>query len=241
MVSYKALAQSFFAEFLISFIFGYSVFSAILNTKNIEYTATDVTVPLAVAFSAIAIIYTFIDHTVCHFNPAITFAAIVTLKLPLPLGIGYIISQVIGFMAAVGMVICNFSLGRNETLAAITPNKVDPLTSNTGMFFTEFTLTAILVFVAFANGINSKRNPKYSFYGEEEQIDRSIVVPITIGLTLGFLAILGSSTSGGAFNPGIVFATQVIGNSWSNAWEYYVGEFTGGLFGALIQVWLLFK
>lgn len=241
MVSYKALGQSFFAEFLISFIFGYSVYAAILNTKNFEYTATDVVVPLAVAFSSIALIYTFIDHTICHFNPAITLAAMITLKLPFTLGLGYIVSQVLGFLAAVGMVICNFSLGRNETMDAITPTKVDPQTTSTGLFFTEFTLTGILVFVAFANGINSKRNPKHSFYGEEPQIDRSIVVPLTIGLTLGFLAVIGSSTSGGAFNPGIVFAAQLIGNNWSDAWKYYVGEFTGGLFGALLQVWILFK
>ena len=157
------------------------------------------------------------------------------------MGIAFIISQVVGFMAAVGMVLCNFSQGREETLKLITPNKVDQDISHTGLFFTEFTLTAILVFVAFAVGINSKRNPKYSFYGDEEQVDRSIVVPLSIGLILGFLSILVSKTSGGAFNPGIVFTTQVIGNNWDCAWEFYVREFTGGLFGILIQVWLLFK
>lgn len=237
----KALIQSFIAEFLCSFIFGYTVYAAILNAKNPIYTATQVSVPLAIGFCAIAIIYTFVDHTVCHFNPAITLSAIITLKIPFLIGIGYIIAQVIGFIAAVGMVICNFSIGYNSTINAIVPGKVDPDTTNTGLFFTEFVLTAILVFVAFENGINSKRNPNHSFYGDLEQVDRSIVVPLTIGLTLGFLAFLGSSTSGSVFNPGLVFASNLIGGTWPFAWQFYVSQFTGGLVGALIQVWILFK
>lgn len=237
----KALLQSFLAEFLISFLFGYVVYASILNTQNPGYPVSGLAVPLAVAFSGIALIYTFIDHTVCHFNPAITLSAMLTLKIPFLIGIGYIIAQGVGFIAAVGMVMANFSLGYRGTIDLIVPGPVDPATTDTALFFTEFILTAILVFVAFEVGINSKRNPDFSLYGDEKQIDRSIVVPLTIGLTLGFLAILGSTTSGGAFNPGIIFAPQVIGGSWGFAWQYYVSQFTGGLLGALIQVWLLFK
>lgn len=237
----KALVQSFFAEFLISFMFGYAVYASSINTKNPDFALTDLAVPLAVGFSGIALIYTFVDHTICHFNPAITLSAMITLKIPFFVGIGYIIAQGVGFIAAVGMVMANFSLGYRRTIDLIVPGPVDPETTSTGLFFTEFTLTAILVFVAFEVGINSKRNPEFSFYGDEEQIDRSIVVPLAIGLTLGFLAFLGSTTSGGAFNPGIIFAPQVLGGRWGYAWEYYVGQFTGGLLGALIQVWLLFK
>lgn len=237
----RALIQSFFAEFMISFLFGYAVYASSLNTKNPDFAVTDLAVPLAVAFSSIALIYTFIDHTICHFNPAITLSAMLTLKIPFFVGIGYIIAQGVGFIAAFGMVIATFSLGYHRTTNLIVPGPVDPDTTNTALFFTEFILTAILVFVAFEVGINSKRNPEHSFYGDEKQVDRSIVVPLVIGLTLGFLALLASTTSGGAFNPGIIFAPQVIGGSWGYAWQYYVAQFTGGLLGALIQVWLLFK
>lgn len=238
----KVFLQSLFAECICTMIFGYAVYAAILNTNNVDYTATDLYVPLAVGFSGIVVIYTFLDHTVCHFNPAITLSAILTRKMDIITGLSYILSQVIGFILAACIVAVNFSRGWEDTMNAISPARVDKSISNTALLFTEFTLTAILTFVAFENGINSKRNPEFSFYGDTPQIDRSIVVPLTIGLTLGFLAFLAPSTSGGAFNPGLIFAPNLIGNTWnSDAWEFYVGEFTGALFGALLQVWFLFK
>ncbi|ELA41393.1 uncharacterized protein VICG_01634 [Vittaforma corneae ATCC 50505] len=238
----KAFLQSLLAECVCTFIFGYAIYSTSLNVKGPEVTSSDVFVPLAVGFSGIVVIYTFLDHTICHFNPAITLSAILTFKLPIIAGLCYIIAQEIGFILAACVAKVNFSLGWKETMDLISPGRVNPDVSNTSLFFTEFTLTAILVFVAFENGINSRRNPEVSLYGDKPQVDRSIVVPLTIGLTLGFLAFLAGTTSGGAFNPGLIFAPNLLGNTWnSDAWEYYVGEFTGGLLGALIQVWLLFK
>lgn len=236
------IAQSLFAEVVCTFIFGYVVYSAILNSKVEDFNASGVYVPLAVAFSGIMVIYTFLDHTICHFNPAITLAAIVTLKLPLFLGLAYIIAQVVGFILACCMLQVNFPYDWKETMELVTAKRSQVNISNTNLFFTEFTLTAILVFSAFLNGINSKRNPEFSLYGDTPQPDRSIIVPLTIGLTLGFLALLAGTTSGGFFNPGLIFAPNLIGNTWNDdAWEYYVGQFTGGIFGGLLQVWLLYK
>lgn len=247
MVSYKTIAQSYLAELLASFVFGYTIFSTTVNL-SLSSAKSAVALPIAVGFASIVAIYTFIDHTICHFNPAITFAAIITTKIPALLGIGYILSQLVGFILAICMTVVNFSLGWTDTLELISPHQVpikssglDVDISHTAVFFTEFTLTAILVFVVFENGINSKRDHEKSLFGDEPQIDRSIVVPITIGLTLGFLAFLGSAVTGGAYNPGIVFTTQLLGNSWRFAWEYYVSEFTGAIFGSMLQVWLLFK
>lgn len=212
-----------------------------MNVKDGEFGVSEVFIPLAVAFAGIVVIYTFLDHTICHFNPAITLAAIVTRKLPVVLGIIYIIAQFVGFILACCVVTVNFSKGWIETMNMLAPSKVNLDLSNTGLFFTEFTLSAIIVFVAFENGINSKRNPEFSLYGDQPQPDRSIITPLTIGLTLGLLALLASTTSGGAFNPAFVFAPQLLGNVWSAGWEYYVGDFVGGIVGALIQVWLLYK
>lgn len=238
----KALLQSFFAEMICSMVFGYAIYAAILNTKHEDTPASDIYVPLAVGFSGIVVIYTFLDHTICHFNPAITFAAILTLKMPIIIGLVYIIAQACGFILAACMARVNFPHNWHGTMRLISPARVDNEVSNTNLFFTEFTLTAILVFSAFENGINSRRNPDVSFYGSKPQVDRSIIVPLTIGLTLGFLALLAPTTSGGAFNPGLIFAPNLLGNTWNrDAWEFYVGEFTGGLFGALLQVWFLFK
>lgn len=242
MIINKALIQSFIAEALCSLIFGYAIYASVLNTKNTDFDVSGLFVPLAVGFSGIVVIYTFLDHTICHFNPAITLAAILTLKIPIMAGICYIISQVIGFILAACIAKVNFSMDWVTTMRMISPGRANNDVSNTALFFTEFTLTAILVFSAFENGINSRRNPDVSLYGDKPQVDRSIIVPLTIGLTLGFLALLAPTTSGGAFNPGVIFAPNLLGDTWnSDAWEYYVGQFAGGLFGALVQVWILFK
>lgn len=238
---HKRLFQSFFAEMTCSFIFGYSVYSAIMNTKFAKNPAEGVSVTLAVGFSGIAIIYTFCDLTIAHFNPAITLAAILTGKLDPFNGIGFIFFQAIGFMLAALLIVANFPGSYMDIMNAIHVHKGNGHVSDVNLFFSEFTLTAILVFIAFSVAINAGRDPTKSLYEDEELPNRTIVAPLTIGLTLGFLSVLASKTSGGAFNPGLVFAPMMLSMKWEYSWQYYVSQFTGGLLGGLIQVFILFK
>ncbi|OQS54027.1 MIP plasma membrane transporter [Ecytonucleospora hepatopenaei] len=240
-VSKKLIAQRVFAEFLCSCIFGFAVYSAILNTKSEEVSVSGTTVGLTVGFSGIALIYTFADHSVAHFNPAITISTILTGKIEIAMGICYVCAQLIGFLVASLLVVVCFPYGYSETLELITPAKVTEDLSTTSLFFTEFILSFILVFVAFEVGINAVREPGVTLFIGEPQKDRSILAPLTIGLTLGFLGFLASTTSGGAFNPGIVFGPAILGSNYSDFWVYIVSELSGGLLGALVQVFLLFK
>ncbi|KAI4292401.1 hypothetical protein PAPHI01_1675 [Pancytospora philotis] len=236
------LLQSFFGELLASFIFGFTVYSTVLSTKYEKDPANPVIVNLGVAFSGIAIIYAFADHTISHFNPAITLSAMLTLKLDFINGIGFIISQVIGFILAALFCVVVFPGTYMDIMEQLVAGPgVDSDVPRVCIFFAEFIFTAILVFVAFEVGVNARRDPNHSLYQDEELQNRTIVAPLTIGLTLGFLSLLGAKNSGGSFNPGLVFAPNILSNNWPWAWELYVGEFTGGLAGALVQVWLLFK
>ncbi|KAI5151022.1 hypothetical protein ENBRE01_1845 [Enteropsectra breve] len=238
----KKLFQSYFAETLCTFIFGYAIYSTTLNLKyDLDHLGESVPIGLAICFSGIALIYTFADHTISHFNPAITLAAMLTFKLDFINGLGFIIFQIIGFILAALMAVANFPGSYMEVMRKlIPPYKEDPIT-NVNIFFTEFVLTAILVFVVFMVGINAFRDPEHSLYGDEALPDRTMLAPLTIGLTLGFLAFLGGKTSGSYFNPGLIFAPMLLCNDWPCPWQYFVSEFTGGLVGALIQVWILFK
>lgn len=236
------IIQSMFAEMLCTFIFGFAVYSAVLNTKYEAGPTELISIGIAIAFSSVALIYTFKDHTIAHFNPAITLAAILTLKLDPINGIGYIIMQFIGFILAALLTVACFPGGYSDVLNQIRINyDPDSFVSSVNIFFSEFTLTAILAFVAFENAINNQRNPEKSFYGDEELEDRGIINPLVIGLTLGFLSLLAVTTSGSTFNPGFIFAPMILTNNWPYSWQYYVSQFTGGLLGALIQVWLVFK
>lgn len=241
ILSNKKLLQSFFAEMLCSFIFGFTVYSAIIQTKYKEQATESVTVSLAIAFCSVVIIYTFCDLTISHFNPAITLAAILTRKLDPFNGIGFIIAQGIGFILAANFIAVTFP-GTYQTINGLVRvgSQVDGVT-NVNIFFAEFALTAILVFVAFSVCINALRDPAVSLYEDEELPNRTIIAPLIIGLTLGFLSFIAAKTSGSYFNPGLVFAPMILTNNWDFSWQYYCSEFAGGLFGALIQVWILFK
>lgn len=239
IVSRKDL-QSYFAEFLCTFIFGFAVYSVIINSNNIDDSGSNA-VPLTVGFVGIVIIYTFLDHTVCHFNPAITLAAILTRKMNWLKGFFYILSQVTAFICAAIMTVACYPGGWSNVLGNLVPVKSNPDITDAQMFFSEFTLTAIFIFVVFSVAVNSKRDMDHTLRPDEPQVDRSIAAPIAIGLSLGFLSFLMSSSYSSSFNPGLVFAPMILHNKWEYSWILYVSQFTGGAFGAFVQVLLLFK
>lgn len=240
-INNRIIIQSLFAEFICIMIFGFSVYSAILNTKFSKGPAELISICIAIAFCSVAIIYTFKDHTISHFNPAITLAAMITGNIKIIEGIGYMLMQFTGFIISALMVVVCFPGDFEIIIKQIRPGDVADSISGTNVFFSEFILTAILTFVAYQNGINCKRDPDISLYGNDELEDRTIVAPLVIGLTLGFLSLLSVTTSGSVFNPGIVLAPMLLSNTWPLCFEYFVSQFTGGLFGALLQVFLLFK
>lgn len=239
--AHKKLIQSLIAEMTCSLIFGYTVYSAIMNTKFTKSPIEAISVNLAVCFSSIALIYTFCDLSLSHFNPAITLAAVLTRRLDPLNGIAFIIAQLIGFILAGLLLVATFPGSYMEILDQVHVDSTTKAVTNVNLFFSEFTMTAILVFVAFSVSINARRDPNKSLYQDEELPNRTIVAPLTIGLTLGYLSFIGAKTSGSCFNPGIVFGPMMLTMDWSYSWQYYVSQFTGGLLGALIQVYILFK
>ena len=59
--------------------------------------------------------------------------------------------------------------------------------------------------------------------------------PLAIGFTLGFLAFLGSSVTGGGFNPARALATALISNVWNSIYVYIIGPLAGGTFAAWLH------
>jgi aquaporin related protein len=245
------ILQSYLGEFAASFGFGFAVYGAIIGATLTESLAGPLIVGLTVALSSTAIIYAFADITIAHFNPAITFAAIITSKIGLVNGIMYMIAQFLGFMVAAAVVLGCYPGDSGLLIEIIRPKKVSDDVTRGELICTEMFLTGILVYIAFAVAINSYRKPKYVPSGEERLLpgedpvpsppDRAAFAPLAIGLTLGFLAFLGLSSSGGAFNPGIVWAPVLYSGRWIDSWAYWLGEFAGGAAGALIQVYILAK
>lgn len=238
--------QTLFGEMTASFVFGFAVYSALLGSSITEQKAASVIVGLTVGFSGVAVIYSFCDVSVAHFNPAITLAAIFTRKVDILLGLGYILAQVAGFIVAACAILPCSPDSYDNTMKLIRATPTNNGGSNLNLFFAEFFLTAILVYVAFAVGVNPYM-PKVDENGdfvnphEPEPVDRRVTAPLCIGLTLGFLAFLALATSGGVFNPGLTFAPVILSNTWSKFWLYVTAQFSGGLVGGLLQVFVLYK
>lgn len=238
--------QSLLGEMVASFVFGFTVYSAILGSAVTDQKAGPVIVGLAVGFSGVAVIYAFCDVAAAHFNPAITLAAIVTGKLRVVQGLGYIAAQYIGFILAVCALLPCSPKDYAETLKTIIATPASAGGDNLTVFAAEFLLTAILVHVAFAVGINpytsgEEGEGKSQSPDESEPVYRRVAAPLCIGLTLGFLAFLGIASSGGVFNPGIALAPMLMSNTWTNFWVYLSSQYSGGLVGALLQVFVLYK
>lgn len=239
--------QTYFAEFACSFLFGFVVYSAILVTTLLEIEAAPILIGLAIALVSVAIIWCFMDVTIAHFNPAITFAAVVFCKIPIIKGILYIISQGLGFMLAAVVVLGCFPGGWREIMDIIRPKPAsDAVTGE--VICIELFLTGILVFTVFCAAANTYKDQVDARNQRDLRIDpqdskipnRKMYVPIMIGFTLGYLGLLGGATSGGAFNPGIVWAPVLLGARWRDSWKYWVGEFVGAFAAGLIQTILFY-
>lgn len=241
---YQDNLMPYLAEMFCTFIFGFIVYASTISQAQTNSAAGPVIVGTAIGFGSVALIYTFCDMALAHFNPAITLAAIVFRKVAFLRGLVFIGAQLCGFMIAAGAVLGCFNGDSFDLLNTIRPKRATPKLTAGNVICNEAILTGILVFVAFSVAINTFHEPDLTdeelrLKGRERRPDRKITQPLVIGLTLGFLAFLGASSSGGAFNPGVVFAPVLFTWEWINSWAYWVGEFGGGLIGAGIQAFLL--
>ena len=62
--------------------------------------------------------------------------------------------------------------------------------------------------------------------------------PLVIGLTIGFLATMGGSVSGGAFNPLRPTAPAFFTLNFNYLWIYWVGDCLGGAAAGLLHYYL---
>ena len=58
--------------------------------------------------------------------------------------------------------------------------------------------------------------------------------PLAIGITLGFIVMVGGPLTGGSFNPARWFGPALVGNEWGGVWPYLVGPIVGSLLAAAV-------
>ena len=159
----------------------------------------------------------------------------------------YVIAQLIGANLAMLALFFSFNFDANIfKAAAVRPADGANAFS---VFFTEFALTFILVFiilkVAFEDVEEEKKKTmSYKAVGGARGLtiyapnssSKLGFAPLAIGTTIGVLGILGSSVSGGCYNPARYIAPALW--SWSldgYVFAYVLGELLGGCAAALMR------
>ena len=202
---------------------------------------------LTVALIAMALIYSFASISGCHMNPAVTVALWSSNRTSARKALMYVVAQLIG--ANLAMLALFFSF--NFDAAIFSAAAVRPASGSNAfsVFFTEFALTFILVFiilkVAFEDVEEEKRKTmSYKAVGGARGLtiyapnssSKLGFAPLAIGTTIGVLGTLGSSVSGGCYNPARYIAPALW--SWSldgYVFAYVLGELLGGCAAALMR------
>lgn len=161
-----------------------------------------------------------------HINPAVTLGFIVTRRIELTRGIGYIISQLIGGLLAGFALRAVFASEVWATVHLGTPALNASVSFVNGIFI-ELILTFFLVFTVFATAVD-KRAPQ-GVYG------------FAIGFVLVFDILMGGPLTGASMNPARTFGPALASGFFENHLVYWIGPFIGGAVAALIYDKFLIK
>jgi len=238
------LGRALAGEFLATFIFLYVAMAVPWNLRRLGVD-NPTSEAIAVAFNGVAVIYSFADISGAHFNPAVTFATIVTGKTTWKKGVAYICAQLLGSTFASFWFIVTFPDGVRQIadLALVPSSDINSF----HQVMTEFTLTFILVYVIFSvafdtvdsNKVEVKQTGNSAGGGAKTVTAKALTIyttsgsskagfaPISIGFVLGLLSLVGGSVSGGAYNPARAFGPALVSGIWTGQWVYWIGDFLG--------------
>ncbi|TPX37241.1 hypothetical protein SmJEL517_g01104 [Synchytrium microbalum] len=247
----RVLLRAVFGEGLCTFLFLFIVEAVTMNNSRQQNPENLVLSAISTAFCSIALIYSFADVSGAHFNPAVTVATIVTGKVSGHKGLMFIGIQLLASVLATSWLYVVFPGPTNTTIPYSVVVDIDSTASTLHAFFMEFSLTFVLVYVIFATAfdtVDTKGEVKISEDGTtKESAGKNLTIyttsgntkagfaPVAIGFTLGFLGLLGSSVSGGAYNPARAFGPALLSGHWDHQWIYWLGDCLGAIAAGYMQ------
>jgi aquaporin-4 len=201
---------------------------------SVAYFGSVLTIPslvvIALAHGAAIglMVYTFGHVSGCHINPAVTISMLVTRRINIKDGIGYIISQLIGAVVAAA------------TLKVILPDLGDKVHFGTqggpsailhnsvaSGFAVEAILTFFLVTVIFMTAVHKKAPA--GMYG------------LAIGGMIFLIHLVGVPLTGSSVNPARTFGPALISGFWDYHWMYWAAPITGAIIAGLIMNYIFVK
>lgn len=192
--------------------------SAVFN-GGCATTAQVLTVAFAFGLSVVAMAYAIGSISGCHINPAITLGCMISGRMGVKEGVGYMISQVVG--AIVGSAII-FVLLQGFEVTATTTGANGYTCSTLTAFLAEAIFTFIFVLVVL--GVTDANKGNSSLAG------------LAIGLTLVLIHIVCIPITGTSVNPARSIGPALFegGQALSQLWLFIVAPFVGAAIAAIV-------
>lgn len=185
-------------------------------------------ISMAFGLSIVAMAYAIGDISGCHINPAVSLAMLISKKLDMKDFVGYVIAQVLGGLAAAGVL--SFIINSSSNLGSVAEvglgqNGFGSASyvglSMGGAIVVEIILT--FVFLMTILGVTAKAKT-------------GTVAGLVIGLCLAFVHILGIPLTGTSVNPARSFGPALLmgGQALSQVWVFIVAPLIGAALAAVV-------
>jgi aquaporin TIP len=204
---------AFIAEFIGTFALMFIGGGAIINGN-----ATLVGVALAHGLTIAAFGSAFGAVSGGHFNPAVTLAMLVTGRIDVPKGLGYIAVQCLGAIVAAFLLTITFPADQVATAKLGTPLLAGNITIG-GAVIAEAVTTFALVSVIMGTVVDA-RAPKLG--------------ALLIGLTVTLDILCIGPLTGAAMNPARSIGPALVSGNLENFWVYWIGPIIGGVAAAVL-------
>jgi len=174
--------------------------------------------PLAIGCSLMIMVYMGGHISGGHYNPAVSLAATMRGALPTAQFVPYVVSQLLGGIAA-GAV--------TQVIMGSTAAPAPAATAGTAAALLNELLFTFALCLVVLNVATSKKTSGNSYYG------------LAIGFTVVVGAFAGGGVSGGAYNPAVGLGLNLVhgmltGAGMGHSWLYVVGPFVGGALAATV-------
>ena len=187
-------------------------------------------IALAFGLSIVAMAYVIGNISGCHINPAVSLAMLISKKMSVKDFVCYVIAQVIGAIAGIGllyaiMTSCGFDIAA-QGLGANGFGSASAVNINMwGAILVEVILTFVFI---------------YTILGVTSDESKSSVAGIVIGLTLAFVHIMGIPLTGTSVNPARSLAPAIFlgGEALKQVWVFIVAPFVGSALAAIVYKFL---
>ena len=200
--------RKYLVEFIGTFFLVFTIGATAL------FGATGVIAPLAIGFVLMVMVYAGGYISGGHYNPAVSLAAVVRGALPCKEFLPYLISQILGGVAAALTVVALPAANVAEPMAEV---------SMVNVIVAEFLFTFALCYVVLLTA-TSERTANNSYYG------------LAIGSTVMVGAFAVGSICMGAFNPAVAVSALVLGSvcCMKLFWVTFLVNFVAGALAGLV-------